>query len=154
MQLTRLRSLLLTGATCFVAAVLVGRVLADQRPELLSLPWVSAALLALVAVGLLTLGWPVRQVTGGQRGRTVDPLRAASVLTFAKTCAIVGVALCGAYAGVALICFANWAIPAFRSRTFLAALACVAAAALMTAGLVVERWCRLPPDDTQTTSTS
>ncbi len=77
--------------------------------------------------------------------RRLDPLRATRVLALARASAFSGAATAGAYAAVALLTAPTAQAEPRLERLVLAALAVVAAAALSLAGVVVERWCRVPP---------
>lgn len=99
--------------------------------------------LALLGAVLLVLAWPVRQAAQGKR--RIDYRHATAVLGFAKASSIVGALLAGAALG-ALGFFVSRAVVAEEAVLALVVVA-VGAAVQLTAGLVAERWCVLPPDD-------
>jgi hypothetical protein len=112
------------------------------RPALVP-PLTLGPALALLAVVLLLLAWPVRQAAQGKR--RVDYRHATSVLGFAKASSLVGALLGGAALG-GLAFFGTRAVVA---EDAVLAVAVVAGGALvqLIAGLLAEHWCVLPPDD-------
>lgn len=111
------------------------------------LPWSALVGMTVIAGAVLVVGWPVRQWNDGRRDRRLDPLRAARTAVLAKASSHSGALLVGWYAGQGLVVLPDLAIEPRRERLVLCLLAVVAAAAMVVAGLVAERWCRLPPDD-------
>ncbi len=104
------------------------------------------SVLFLVAVALLALGWPIRRSMKGRVRRRVAPFYAMRVLVLAKASSLTGALLLGV--GLVLVVYAvsrtgSTATPAFPPSVLTA----VAALVLGVAGLVVEGWCRVPPDD-------
>ena len=141
-------SALLLVALC---AAVVGWVVlgAVDRSDLgpLGVPWTAPAGLVVLAAAVLGSGWPVRRWNRGDRSRPLDPLRAARTLVLARATSVTGAALVGAYAAVVLLLVPTADVEPRRERLLLALVATVASAALAVAGVLVERWCRLPPDD-------
>lgn len=111
------------------------------------LPWSALAGMLVIAVAVLVVGWPVRRWNGGRRDRRLDPLRAARTAVLAKASSHSGALLAGWYAGQALVVLPDLAVEPRRERLLLAVLAVVAAGSMVVAGLVAERWCRLPDDE-------
>src|SRR5690606_29557896 len=109
-----------------------------------SVPWSVAAVLVLLAGIVLRLGLAVRQY---QRGKKPDlsPLRAARTAVLAKASAYTGGILTGWYAAQALVLLADLANEPLRAGALSAGGAALAAVVLAVVGLVVERFCRLPP---------
>jgi hypothetical protein len=79
--------------------------------------------------------------------RRIDPLRATRVLALARASAFAGAAMVGAYAAIALLTAPTASAEPRVERLVIALVAVLAAAALSVAGVVVERWCRVPPDE-------
>lgn len=118
-------------------------------------PLTSWAVLFVIAVLVLLLGWPVRRSVRGDRhgagDRTprrprVDPFYAMRVLMLAKASSITGGL--GLGFGLALVAYAvsrvgSTATPAFWPSALLG----LGGLVLMVAGLVAESWCRIPPED-------
>ncbi|WP_375405027.1 DUF3180 domain-containing protein [uncultured Amnibacterium sp.] len=104
------------------------------------------SVLFILAFGLLLLGRPVRRLVRGKSQRPVDPFYAMRVLVLAKASGITGALLVGAAAsflGYAVSRAGSVSVPAFWPDV----LTGVGALALCIAGLIVEWWCRIPPQD-------
>lgn len=114
------------------------------------LPWSALAGMLVIAGAVLAVGWPVRRWNHGQRDRPLDPLRAARTAVLAKASSHSGALLVGWYAGQALVLLPDLAIEPRRERLVACLLAVATAGAMVAAGLVAERWCRLPDEDDQT----
>ncbi|MDQ1293875.1 MAG: hypothetical protein QG608_1757 [Actinomycetota bacterium] len=107
--------------------------------EPLPQPWTAPALTALMSPVLLRAGLRVRR-------RMVDPLVAARTAVLAVACVHTGALLVGWYLGQALALVPDLV---GQRRTFfvLGLLGTAASIALAAAGLLVQRWCSLPPPD-------
>ena len=114
--------------------------------RLLPLPWFAAIAIAVVAVVVLVLGWEVRRSVRGERPTPVDPLAAARVVVLAKAAVYGGAVLVGWYAGQALVLVSDVSVTR-GERLVVAGASAASAAVLAGAGLLAQRWCRLPPDD-------
>lgn len=115
--------------------------------SLTRLPWTAVAAVLLLAVAVLVLGWPVRRWNRGHRDRPLDPLRAARTAVLGQASALAGAALLGWYLGQVVHLLPDVAFPLARQSVVSLLVAAGASALLLVAGLVVERWCRLPEDD-------
>jgi hypothetical protein len=114
-------------------------------------PLPPAPLLGAVAIGLLAAvtGWlAVRTHRAVQRQRV--PVAPPRALALARTAALGGAALAGAYAAIAVHSLAHLAADLPRARLLGSALALLASLGLLAAGVALERACRIPdpPDDT------
>ncbi|MFN0283456.1 MAG: DUF3180 family protein [Kineosporiaceae bacterium] len=112
----------------------------------LPLPWTAVAGTAALAVAVVAAGLPVRRWVGGRRDRPLDPLVAARTVVLAKAAAYAGALLAGWYAAQGLVILPDL-VGVRRTRFALAVAATLAAVAVSLAGFVVQRWCRVPPDD-------
>jgi len=100
-------------------------------------------LLALLAVVVLGLAWPVRRsVRGGTR---IDPFRALRAATLARASSLLGAILAGFGAGL-LVFLATRPVPAQVGSTVAMAALIVGALVLISAALVAEQFCTLPKD--------
>lgn len=99
-----------------------------------------------IAVVLLALGWPIRQFVRGKRDRAIDPFRATRTLLFAKASSLMGSLVAGASVGTLAYLFSR-PVPAGGPSAWLTFGALAGAAVAAAAGLLVEQWCRLPPQD-------
>lgn len=105
----------------------------------LPLPWTAPAVTALTAAVLVPAGLRVRRhVTG--------PLTAARTAVLAVSCVHAGAVLAGWYLGQALALLPDL-VGQRRTLFVLGLLGAVAGTALSAAGLLVQRWCALPPPD-------
>lgn len=150
MKPARIGGVLLT----FVVVTAVGWIGLDTwtgrggRP--LPLPWTAVAGTAALACVVIAAGQPVRRWVRGvdERGtaRRLDPLVATRTVVLAKAAAYGGAGLAGWYLAQALDLLPD-VVGERRTRLLVAGLAVVAAVAVAVAGLLVQRWCRVPPDD-------
>jgi hypothetical protein len=104
------------------------------------------SVLFLLAVGLLLLGRPVRRLVRGTASRPVDPFFAMRVLVLAKASSLTGALILGVAAALAVYAVSRTgtvSTPAFWPDV----LTGVGGLALGVAGLIVEWWCRIPPQD-------
>jgi DMSO reductase anchor subunit len=130
------------GLICFL--VLEG---AEARGFLpVPVPMVSAAGPALLAVVLLWLGRGVRRLVR-QEATSMTPLGAARVVLLAKASSLVGSVLVGYFAAQVLVALDNLSAPLPREQAVAAGLALLSCLALVAVALLVEWWCRVPPDD-------
>lgn len=137
------------GLLALVGAVLgwsVTRVL-ESGGSAMPLPVTALVAMLVIAVAVLVVGWPVRRWNRGDRSRRLDPLRAARTAVLAKASSHSGALLVGWYLGQGLTLVADLEIEVRRERFVLALVAVAAAGLMVTAGLVSERWCRLPDGD-------
>jgi hypothetical protein len=134
-----------------VAIALVGwvalRLWASSGHELPTLPWTAPAVMLLLAVTVLALGWPVRRWTNGERDRPLDPLRAARTVVLAKAAQYSGALLTGWYAAQALALLPTVDVAVRRSMLVRAGVSLVTAVLVWVFGWVVERWCRVDLGD-------
>lgn len=114
------------------------------EPELL---WRTTLTIGLLVLAVVGVGWPVRQWVGGDRSRRIDALRAARTAALAKAASFAGTLLVGFFAGYAVHFLPTVEIAARRTQLSVGLADLVASVLLLVAGLVVERWCRVPPDD-------
>ncbi|RYV49974.1 DUF3180 domain-containing protein [Pengzhenrongella frigida] len=152
MQRTRWQNLLLlTGVTGLLAWLLL-RVLEGQGVTLPPVPWLVVAVLLVISVIVFTMGWAVRQFLRGRRP-DLDPLRAARTAVLAKASSYTGSLLAGWYAAQVLLVVGDLDIASRRARAISAGLAVAGAVLLAVVGLIVEWFCRVPPQDKPTERT-
>lgn len=136
-------------AVAVVAGVVTWVVLdvVDATGAAVPMPWTVPVLLVVLAGAVLSVGRPVRRWNQGHRDRPLDALRAARTVVVAQAAGVTGAALAGAYGGFVALLLPMLGIEVRRDRMLLALAAMAASLLLLVAGVVVERWCRLPPDD-------
>ncbi|MGO4383663.1 DUF3180 domain-containing protein [Specibacter sp. RAF43] len=115
------------------------------------LPLSSLSTMGLIVVVAWILGLKVRRWRNGNRDKHLDPLLAARTLVLAQACAYAGAVLLGWHAGILLN-----QLPTLSLRTDLGIVGQIAAVmgggvAMIVTGLIVERFCKLPPEDTDAT---
>ncbi len=112
-----------------------------------SLPYTTVVTLAVVAALLVVLGLRVRAWRDGQRKRPLNPLFATRILLLAQSSSYAGAVLFGWHTGV-LVDALNALGFGAPAAVVVRPLVLMGGAALMiAAGLVVERFCRIPPED-------
>lgn len=145
MTSTRWQTLLLVAVVVAVPAYVLLRLL-ETNAVMLPVPGYMWAGFAVLAVVLLLLGRGVRRLTRGKR-TTMDSLGAARVAALAKASALGGAGLVGYFAAQLLTAFRNLDAPALRSHALSSGAASLACLVLVGVALLVEWWCRIPPDD-------
>ncbi|MDJ0354998.1 DUF3180 domain-containing protein [Paenarthrobacter sp. PH39-S1] len=134
---------LVSGAAGWVATVLANRA---------SLPTPVLPLSSLLTMGIIVamtvvLGLRVRSWRNGKRDRVLNPILAARTWVLAQACAYAGALLFGWHVGILLDQLPTIALRSNLTVIWLA-LAMVGGSVVMVAvGFIVERFCRLPPDD-------
>lgn len=136
-------------AVAVVAGIVTWAVLDVLDPTAASVPqpWTVPVLLVVLAGAVLSVGRPVRRWNQGRRDRPLDALRAARTVVVAQAAGVTGAALAGAYAGLVALLVPMVDIEVRLDRLWLGLAAMAASLLLLVAGVVVERWCRLPPED-------
>jgi hypothetical protein len=140
------------GLLAAVAAVVaVGgagllRLLESRGVYLPAVAWVEDVAILALAGGIFWAGWAVRAYQKGDKP-DLDPLRAARTFVLAKAGALTGALLAGRYVASVLVVLGQLHIEARRDQAVAAAVAAVCAVVLCVVGLVVEKFCQLPPPD-------
>ena len=111
----------------------------------LPMPWLAPVVLAALTVAILIAGRRVRAWIAGRR--PMSALAAARVAAAAAASGWAGALLCGWYGGQAGE-LASALVGGRTQRFVIAVVAAVVAALLAGAGVLVQRWCRRPDDDT------
>lgn len=128
-----------------LVVLLVVRLADVQLPPV---PWSLPAALAVVDLGVLVAALSFRRRLRGLPGaKPYDPLHAARMVVLAKACSHAGAVLAGAYGGLALALLLVSSSDARRQDALFAGLAGLAALGLVAVGLLLERFCQLPPRD-------
>ncbi|GAB6901103.1 hypothetical protein JCM9957A_41930 [Kineosporia succinea] len=128
-----------------------------QGHEAPPLPWTSvfgvvALFLVVFAAGLPMRRWQ-RTDPGDRKDvrRPIDPLVAARTAVLAKAAAYGGAVIFGWYLAQGLLLLPDL-VGDRLDRFILALIAAVSAVALSVTGFVVQKWCRVPPDDDESKS--
>jgi hypothetical protein len=129
-------------------ALLVLLVVRLADAQLPPVPWSLPAALAVVDLGVLVAALSFRRRLRGLPGaRPYDPLHAARMVVLAKACSHAGAVLAGAYGGLALALVLVSSSAARHQDALFSGLAALAALGLVAVGLLLERFCKLPPRD-------
>lgn len=144
MRRTAVRTLLLALVGVAVGGWLLLGALEGRGVHLPPVPWVVDAAILVLAGLVLRLGLAVRAYQRGDRP-TLDGLRAARTLVLAKAASLTGALLCGWYVAQVLVMLPDLAIEPRRDRAVAAGIAAVCSLVLAAVGLIVERFCQLPP---------
>ena len=146
---TRIRLLVLLAAVVGALSWLVLRVIDGNGHTLPSLTWTAPAGVLALAVVVGVAWWTVRRRREPSHPsiRPIDPLGMARLAALGKAAAHVGAALIGFYLGWVLLLLPDLEITSRRERAVLAGVASVCSLALVVAGLLLERACRVRDDD-------
>lgn len=110
-------------------------------------PYSLSLTLVGIAIAVVLMAIPVRRLITGKRKERLSPFYAVRVAVLAKASSHAGAVLLGVGAGLIIFLLARPINPSWDllGRAIAAA---VSAAIVLIAGLVAERMCQLPPDDT------
>jgi hypothetical protein len=109
-------------------------------------PWAQPLALFLVAAILVGTAWTTRRTITQHPGR-LSPHQAVHRLVLARACAYVGALAAGFYIGYAVSWLGVTSSDLAGQRAFRAAAAGVAGILVVIGGLLLERACRVPPED-------
>ncbi|AEG45355.1 DUF3180 domain-containing protein [Isoptericola variabilis] len=140
----RMLALVLTAVAAVGAVVL--RMLESYGVYLPEVAWVEYVAILGLAGGIFWAGWTVRQYQKGVRP-DLDPLRAARTFVLAKAAALTGALLAGRYLAEVVVHVGQLEIESRREHALAAGVAVVCSVVLAVVGLVVEKFCELPPSD-------
>jgi 4-hydroxybenzoate polyprenyltransferase len=102
--------------------------------------------LLVIAVIVVVLGWPIRQALRGKRDVRIDPFKAMRVLVLAKASSRMGALFLGAAGGI-LVFFLTRGVLSSPAPIWASIAAMAGAMIVGVCGIIVELWCRLPPED-------
>jgi hypothetical protein len=108
--------------------------------------WAQPLALLLVAAILWATAWSTRR-TVQQASRRLSPQQAVNRLVLARACAYVGALVAGFYFGYAVSWLGVENSDLAGQRLFRSACAGVAGILIVVGGLLLERACRVPPED-------
>ncbi|WP_407320537.1 DUF3180 domain-containing protein [Isoptericola halotolerans] len=146
MRRSRVRTLVAVAATVAGVGALVLRLLESHRVYLPGAAWVEVFAIVLLAGLVLAAGWSVRAYLRGDKP-DLDALRAARTFAMGKAAAYTGALLAGRYAAHVLVVLPELEVEARLDQAITSGVAALAAVALSTAGVLVEKFCQIPPPE-------
>lgn len=114
------------------------------------LPPTGLVTMGVIVVLTLVLGIRVLRWRNGKKKKMLNPFLAAWTLILAQACAYTGTVLLGWHAGIILDLLRVWSLRSDQGITWLALAMAGGGLAMIIVGLVVERFCRIPPEDGDT----
>ena len=141
-------------ATGLLAVLLIGLVIgflleiafAASGAPIVVPPVTLPLTLILLAAVVVSLAWRVRQGSRRKALRRIDPFWAMRVAVLSKATSLSASLLLGGSLGIVLYILTRSVVPAVTSL-WLAVGTAIGGAVMLTAGLVAEYFCTLPPDD-------
>jgi hypothetical protein len=102
-------------------------------------------------LGIRILRWRNSNKPNSTKKKTLlDPLLAARTLVPAQACAYAGTVLLGWHVGIFLDQLRIWSLRSNQGITWLALAMAGGGLAMIVVGFLVERFCRIPPEDGET----
>ena len=112
------------------------------------LPATALATMGVIVAITLILGIRVlRWRNSTKRKKALDPILAARTLVLAQACAYAGTVLLGWHAGIFLDQLRIWNLRSDQGITWVAVAVAGGGLVMIVVGLLVERFCRIPPED-------
>ena len=111
------------------------------------LPATALVTMGVIVALTLVLGIRVLRWRNGKKKKMLNPILAAWTLVLAQACAYTGAVLLGWHAGILLDLLRLWNLRSDQGITWLALSMGGGGLAMIVVGLVVERFCRIPPED-------
>lgn len=146
MNRTRPSSLLILAAVGASAGWLLEFVLVGSGRAAAIPPVTLGAALGVFGLAIVALAWPVFRVVRRVAGARVDPFYATRVVLLAKASSLAGALLSGGAAAILVFLLTRPVLPAAGSVT-MTVVTVVGAVVLLVGGLVAEKMCTLPPED-------
>jgi hypothetical protein len=144
MTRTRWQTLLATAGVSAAVSWTVLRLFERHSASMPPTSWLVCLVLLATSGLVFSLGWAVRQGTNG-KGPKVEPVRAVRTVVLAKASCYTGSLLLGWYVAQVLLVIGDLANEPRRERAVTAGVAAICALVLAVVGLVVERFCQVPP---------
>ncbi|MGO4493717.1 DUF3180 domain-containing protein [Arthrobacter sp. 2YAF22_2] len=111
------------------------------------LPLTGLITMGVIVVLTLILGVRVLRWRNGNKKRMLNPILAAWTLVLAQACAYTGAMLLGWHAGIFLDQLRLWSVRSGQAITWQTLVMAGGGLAMIVVGLLVERFCRIPPED-------
>lgn len=101
-------------------------------------------------LGIRVLRWRNSLKDSTKKKTVLDPLLAARTLVLAQACAYAGTVLLGWHVGIFLDQLRIWSLRSDQGITWLALAMAGGGLVMIVVGLLVERFCKIPPEDGDT----
>jgi hypothetical protein len=111
------------------------------------LPPTGLVTMGVIVVLTLVMGIRVLRWRNGKKKKMLNPFLAAWTLVLAQACAYTGAMLLGWHAGIFVQLLQIWSLRNSQELTWLALGMAGGGLVMIIVGLVVERFCRIPPED-------
>lgn len=111
------------------------------------LPASALVTMGIIAAITLVMGIRVLRWRNGKKKSLLNPILAARTLVLAQACAYVGTVLLGWHAGIVIEQLRIWNLRSDQPILWLALIMGGGGLTMIVVGLVVERFCRIPPED-------
>lgn len=144
----RPRHLLTIAAGVFLGSAIVWRLYTRSGRLLPSPTWLTLVVVLVLTGLVLWSGWQVRDYQRGAARREFTALRAARTLRLAQAASLTGSAVAGWFLGHLAILLPDRDLTPYGRQLVPLLLIIAAAGVLVVAGLLAQRWCRLPEDPT------
>jgi hypothetical protein len=151
---TRLRLLLAVAAVAAAVGWGVTRLVDAFAGRSLPVPWTAPAVMVVLALALALWARGTRDRLARKPGtKRMEPLVAARSAALSMAASRTGAVVAGFYVGVAIALAPMWDVPYVRERILVSLAAVGGAVLVVLAALWLERVCRLPPQDDDSTDT-
>ncbi|HKU31433.1 DUF3180 domain-containing protein [Arthrobacter sp. NyZ413] len=111
------------------------------------LPPSALVTMGVIAVLTLVMGIRVLRWRNGKKKTLLSPILAARTLILAQACAYAGAVLLGWHVGIVIEQLRIWTLRSDQGILWLALIMGGGGLVMTIVGLVVERFCRIPPED-------
>lgn len=101
-------------------------------------------------LGIRILRWRNSNRDSTKKKTVLDPILAARTLVLAQACAYAGTVLLGWHVGIFLDQLRVWSLRSDQGITWVALAQAGGGLMMIVVGLLVERFCKIPPEDTET----
>jgi lysylphosphatidylglycerol synthetase-like protein (DUF2156 family) len=146
-KLTNPLVLLVIGAGLAVAGWVATLMAARYSLATPVLPLTGLVTMGVIVVATLVLGIRVLRWRNGKKKKMLNPILAAWTLVLAQACAYTGAMLLGWHAGIFLDQLRLWNVRSGQAITWQTLTMAGGGLVMIVVGLVVERFCRIPPED-------
>ena len=127
----------------WLAALISGR----YSLETPVLPLTGLITMGVIVVLTLILGIRVLRWRNGKKKKMLNPILAAWTLVLAQACAYTGSVLLGWHAGIFVDQLRLWNLRSDQTLAWQALVMAGGGLVMIVVGLMVERFCRIPPED-------